>query len=96
MSGSTCKFEEISWKIINLRANDLGVKPNGASAWILGTDCDSLHTVYILYRGTCGQSYKITISRKLGQSFNIIKKPAKFLEKKDICQSLVTFGVVFL
>ena len=55
VQGSTCKFEEIVWKIIKLRANDWGVKPDGASALVWGTDetpsppkCGLVH-IYCFY-----------------------------------------------
>ena len=52
------------------------------------------------YRGTCGLSHKITISRKLDQKFfkpfikiYTIKNLAKYLQRKDICWSLATVVV---
>ena len=60
MKGSTCKFEEIIWKIIKLRANDWGIKPDWAPAWVWGTGCGWVHIycfIFELYRGTCGQNH---------------------------------------
>ena len=48
VKGSTCKFEEIIWKITKLGANDWGIKPDGASAWVWGTGCDWLFYIQAL------------------------------------------------
>ena len=81
--GSTCKFEEIIWKIIKLRENDWGVKPDGASALVWDTGCGLVHIFCLIFEPyLC--IHKIILVRKLGRS-NTIKESAKFIQKKDIC-----------
>ena len=54
------------------QSNDWDVKPDGASAWVSGTDCGSVNVycfIFEPYKGTGGLSHQITISRKFGLKF---------------------------
>ena len=75
VKGSTSTFEEIIWKIIKFRTNYWGIKPDWALAWVWGTVCGWVNIycfIFEPYRGICGLSHKITISRKLDLSASVI------------------------